>query len=79
MARFGRFFLAESVVEEVGHLVVMEDILSKCFVVRCEYRYESLGWEYIAYSKEFARLSQGCMVPEYQLRLKDGRLSFVPF
>lgn len=65
--RYGRFFLSGSTIDEAGHEKVLKDILSKCFVVRCEYLYHAQGWEYIAYNQDFDLIQNGCMVPEYEI------------
>ena len=72
-ARYGKFELPEHIVEKCYDALV-EDIFSKCFILRCEFCYSRLAFVYEAWSREFDPLEAGSEIPWYTV--EQSNISF---
>lgn len=67
--RQGKFYISHVVIDL--HPEAVMNIMSKVIVVRCEYQYHSMMFEYIALSNEFDEVEEGCSVPQYDVSYND--------
>ena len=68
--RLGSFEITRDLIE-TGDTTVMR-VMGKCIVVRAEYMFHTNSIEYIAYSEWFRSLSEGEVVPKYEVFNDDG-------
>ena len=61
--RMGKFKIAEVMAQD--DMATVFAIMGECFVTRCEHRWDSDVFEYLALSWQFRELSQGDAAPEY--------------
>ena len=67
--RIGKFQIMTHNIED--HPEMVQEIMSKVIVVRCEQRYDTDSIHYTAISDHFEDVELGKMIPEYQV-IHDG-------
>lgn len=74
--RLGHFCLTSQTVDHFPQVV--EALMARMIVVRCEMRYDVQGFHYIADSLRFQANEPGIIPPQYQIELIDGFFVCVP-
>ncbi len=67
--RIGRFALAEKLVSIQPEWAMT--ILAECVVVRCEFRYDTMIFDYVAISPHFEEVPEGCLPPLYVAQMES--------
>lgn len=70
--RLGRFQVSEHFVKT--HPEEVMKVMAECLIVRCELRYETMTFDYVAISPHFKEIPEGSRVPEYVPRMESVRV-----
>lgn len=67
--RFGRFFLSQKLMEQVGLEVLAARIYEGMLPTRLEYVWDRYGWEVTAWCAAFEPVPDGNLIPWYDVNL----------
>jgi hypothetical protein len=67
--RIGLFRVSEEMVRH--HAREVMKVMAECVVVRCELRYDTMTFDYVAISPHFAEVKEGQYPPKYEIRMEQ--------
>ena len=73
LSRRGRFSISRALLEDNPEPLI--EVMAKIIVIRAEFMFDRQHFEYIALSKEFRKVDDGMLSPEYEILWhteKDG-------
>lgn len=72
--REGRFRITNDLLQDESAHENLKKIMGHMFIVRCEYLYEHMSFEYVAISDLFEHVGKSIHAPMYEIIMTDGNI-----